>query len=154
MIEITIDDEKVKRSLDALAQVGHKLQPAMRKIAATLAAETETNFREEGRPQWPSLSPTTVGMRAKRTGGKRFRILQDSGSLASSISTQHSSASATVGSNKVYAAIHQFGGKAGRNQSVIIPARPYLPLTPKGTLQKETVDEILDTVKRHLESLI
>ncbi len=34
-----------------------------------------------------------------------------------------------VGANAVYAAIHQFGGKAGRGRKVTIPARPYLGLS-------------------------
>ncbi|TSA12012.1 MAG: phage virion morphogenesis protein, partial [Deltaproteobacteria bacterium] len=31
-----------------------------------------------------------------------------------------------IGTNVIYAAIHQFGGKAGRGRKVTIPARPYL----------------------------
>jgi phage virion morphogenesis protein len=31
-----------------------------------------------------------------------------------------------VGTNRVYAAIHQLGGQAGRGRKVTIPARPYL----------------------------
>jgi len=31
--------------------------------------------------------------------------------------------------NKVYAAIHQLGGQAGKNKKITIPARPYLKLT-------------------------
>ncbi|MFZ5537436.1 MAG: phage virion morphogenesis protein [Pseudomonadota bacterium] len=31
-----------------------------------------------------------------------------------------------VGSNKRYAAIHQFGGQAGRKRRATLPARPYL----------------------------
>ena len=31
----------------------------------------------------------------------------------------------TYGSNVIYSAIHEFGGKAGRNLSATIPARPY-----------------------------
>lgn len=34
-----------------------------------------------------------------------------------------------VGSNKIYAAIHHFGGDAGRNHSVHLPARPVLGAT-------------------------
>jgi len=36
-----------------------------------------------------------------------------------------------VRTNKSYAAIHQFGGDAGRNKKVKIPARPYLKLGEK-----------------------
>jgi len=53
------------------------------------------------------------------------------GDLAASITSKYDDNSAVVGTNKVYAAIHQFGGDAGRNKKVKIPARPYLKLTEK-----------------------
>jgi len=31
-----------------------------------------------------------------------------------------------ISANKIYAAIHHFGGKAGRGKKVTIPARPYM----------------------------
>ena len=55
--------------------------------------------------------------------------MQVKGELASSITSCYDYESAIVGSNKVYAAIHQFGGNAGRDKKVQIPARPYLGLT-------------------------
>ena len=42
-----------------------------------------------------------------------------------------------IGSNLDYAAIHQLGGQAGKNQSVTVPARPYLQLT------EDDFDEIM-----------
>ena len=56
-------------------------------------------------------------------------ILQVSCQLASSINTEYDEYSAIIGSNLAYAAIHQLGGKAGRNEKVEIPVRPYLALT-------------------------
>ena len=58
------------------------------------------------------------------------------------ITIQYNNESAIIGSNKVYAAIHQLGGQAGKNKKVEIPARPYLKLT------EDDFDEILqETVK-------
>lgn len=48
--------------------------------------------------------------------------------MALSVTTQYDDTSAVIGSNKVYAAIHQLGGQAGKNKKTIIPARPYLSL--------------------------
>ena len=45
------------------------------------------------------------------------------------ITIQYNNESAIIGSNKVYAAIHQLGGQAGKNKKVTIPARPYLQLS-------------------------
>lgn len=48
--------------------------------------------------------------------------------MALSVTTQYDETSAVIGSNKVYAAIHQLGGQAGKNKKTTIPARPYLNL--------------------------
>jgi phage virion morphogenesis protein len=47
--------------------------------------------------------------------------------------------------NVIYAAIHKFGGKAGRGKRVNIPARPYLQMTD------EDMEEILNAVKKYLQ---
>ena len=62
------------------------------------------------------------------------------------ITIQYNNESAIIGSNKVYAAIHQLGGQAGKNKKVTIPARPYLKLTD------DNLEEILEQTKRYLEN--
>ncbi len=69
-----------------------------------------------------------------------------------SVSTNHDDRQAAVGTNVGYGAIHQFGGKTGRHESVELPARPYLPLTGDNELQPEAEKAVLDTIVRHLES--
>lgn len=61
------------------------------------------------------------------------------------ITIQYNNESAIIGSNKVYAAIHQLGGQAGKNKKTTIPARPYLKLTD------DNLEEILEQTKRYLE---
>ena len=68
------------------------------------------------------------------------------------MTTDYDSTHAVTGSNKVYAAIHQFGGEAGRSQSVKIPARPYLPVTVDRKLQPEARQPVLDTILNHLKT--
>ncbi|VEH67135.1 Mu-like prophage protein gpG [Rodentibacter pneumotropicus] len=63
-----------------------------------------------------------------------------------SITSEYTNDTALVGTNEPYAAIHQFGGKAGRGRSVTIPARPFLVLTP----QDEA--DILDDVQHYFNS--
>ena len=143
LVSITINDKSLRRSLRALDLAATDLEPAMRKIAGTLLAETQFNFLDEGRPGWmPSLA-------AEERDGQ---TLQDTGRLMGSVSTDHDDRQATVGTNVVYGAIHQFGGKTGRHESVELPARPFLPVTGDGELQPEVVIPILDTIVRHLES--
>ena len=153
---IEIDSEHVQAALDRLSVGASNLTPAMRKIAATLAAQTEENFAQQGRPRWQALAEVTLVQRRqyRKDGSGQFKILQDTGGLASSVTTRHDSTSATIGSNKVYAAIHQFGGMAGRNKKVKIPARPYLPITSTSQLQPEARDEVIETINNHLLSLL
>ena len=128
-IEIKIDNNDVERKLLELAQKSENLRPLMKNIAGIFASATEENFKNEGRPdKWTELSEATKKQRTKQ---KKWpgQILQVSGQLASSISTQYDDESAIIGSNLDYAAIHQLGGQAGKNKKVEIPARPYLKLT-------------------------
>ena len=127
-IEIRLDNKKVEEALLELAQKTSNLRPLMKNIAGIMADSTEENFKEEGRPKWQDLSEVTKTARRK-TGHYPGQILQVSGQLALSITTQYDDESAVIGSNTVYATIQQLGGKAGKNKKVNIPARPYLNLS-------------------------
>ena len=144
-IEIKIDNKDVEKKLLELAQKGENLRPLMKNIAGIFASATEENFKNEGRPdKWTELSEATKKQRTKQ---KKWpgQILQVSGQLASSISTQYDDESAVIGSNLDYAAIHQLGGQAGKNKKVTIPARPYLKLID------DDFNEILDATKQYLK---
>ena len=188
-VSITIDDSQLQAALQRLEYAGVDLTPAMRKIAQALLLETERNFEAEGRPKW---TPLTEATKHARLGGKKaykkngeltaaaqrrqdagFRILQHTGQLAASITTDYDSSRAAIGSNKEYAAIHQFGGKTRAHTirpvkakalafggTVVksvnhpgsnIPARPFLPVTADDSLQPEASEEVLDTILRHLK---
>ncbi len=166
-VSISVDDRELKAALKRLERVGGDLSPAMRKIAQALHKVAEDNFAAEGRPKWKPLSEVTKHMRlggdkaykkngsltaaAQRRQDAGFRILQHTGQLASSVATDYNGAQAVIGSGLQYAAIHQFGGEAGRNRKVSIAARPYLPMTADDKLQPEARQEVLDTVLRHLQ---
>ncbi|WP_257835319.1 phage virion morphogenesis protein [Burkholderia glumae] len=125
----------------------------------------EDNFAAQGRPRWQALSDATVQM---RIGGKKaykkngeltaaasrrksgLMILQDSGQMAASMTTDSGEDYSAIGSNKVYAAIQHFGGQAGLGLKVTIPGRPWLPVTADGELQPEAITPVLDTILRHL----
>ncbi|MDF0606638.1 phage virion morphogenesis protein [Neisseriaceae bacterium TC5R-5] len=166
MISITIDDRQLQATLRHLEQAGGDLAPAMRKIAQSLLKVTEDNLAAEGRPKWEALAEST---KLARLGGKKaykkngelkasaqrqlnqFRILQHTGQLAASISTDYDRTQAIIGSNKVYAAIQHFGGEAGRGHAVTLVARPYLPMDAEGNLQPEAREDVLGTVLCHLQ---
>ena len=52
--------------------------------------------------------------------------------------------SAVIGSNLEYAAIHQLGGQAGKNKSVVIPQRPYLNYT------NEDIQEVILKIQKYI----
>lgn len=144
-IEVQLQSSQLDDALNSVAQAGllHKLTP---KLAVELLSQTEANFRAEGRPKWPMLSKRTIAQREK-TGSWPGKILQRSGKLARDIVTDSGPDFAQVGvagSQHPYAAIQQFGGKAGRDKKVEIPARPYLPMDAEGNLQPQAEEGLLD----------
>ena len=144
-IEIKLDNKEIESRLLDLAKRSENLRPLMKNIAGVFAYSTEENFKEEGRPdKWTDLAESTKKQRTK-TGHYPGQILQVSGQLASSISTYYDNDSAVIGSNIDYAAIHQLGGQAGKNQSVTIPARPYLQLT------EDDFEEIIQETEKYFK---
>lgn len=56
-----------------------------------------------------------------------------------------------IGTNVRYAAIHQFGGKAGpKKKRVTIPARPYMPPLPSGNLNDTDAAEVVTILNDNL----
>ena len=145
-IEIKIDDKEIQQLLKKLISKTENLHPLMKNISGIMLDSVEENFEKEGRPdKWQGLKKTTIKQRTKK-GYWPGRILQVRGELAASITNKSDENSAVVGTNKVYAAIHQFGGDAGRNKKVKIPARPYLKLGEKEKVEilKETQNFLQD----------
>lgn len=131
---LRIDLSGLTAGRDAVARVLGRLgdtYPLMDEIGSAVALWTDLRFEREQDPQgrkWRPLAPATLKSR-RRGRGSRVAILQDSGRLRQSITHKATARRARVGSNLVYAAIHQFGGQAGRGRKVSVPARPYLGLS-------------------------
>lgn len=137
MIEIELNNaERIAGILQKLSQATKKRTPLMRRIAGTMEAGVLQNFNDGGRPPWQGLK--------YRDGNP----LVDTENLMNSITSEYDNDQAMVGTNEPYAAIHQFGGKAGRNKKVDIPARPFLLLTP------EEEDDILEDIQDYFQKII
>nr|DAK89308.1 MAG TPA: virion morphogenesis protein [Caudoviricetes sp.] len=175
-IIITVDSSAIEAALDRLARAARDLRPAMRDIGGLLEKETDENFRAQGRPPWPPLSQATILNRlmgrdrkgkskgiasilrkdgdlrasAKRKLEGGLAILQNTGALRSSIRARPDRDSVTVGSVLEYAAIHQFGGMAGRGKKVRIPARPFIPVNKDGRLAPDAERGVLAAIYDHL----
>jgi phage virion morphogenesis protein len=143
----TLDDAKFEAGLKQLLGLMRNTTPMMRAIGVRLAASTEDRLggttAPDGSP-WAALNPAYAAIK-RQPGMLKERGAQ--GGLLASITYLASHNQVVVGSNKIYAAIHQFGGKivpknakalvfhlgAGhgivRVKSVTIPARPYLGIS-------------------------
>ena len=137
MIEIEINNaQEVAALLERLAQATAHRAPLMRSIAGTMDSAVLQNFDVGGRPAWKKLKI------------RQGTPLVDTENLMGSITSEYSNDEAIVGTNEPYAAIHQFGGKAGRGRKVEIPARPFLALTPQDDA------DILDDIQDYFQRLI
>lgn len=117
-IQISIQDNGIRELLGRLQGRMGNLTPVMRSIGETVRRSVERNFEAQGRPaKW------TPSQRVLRTGGQTLSL---TGRLRRSFSVQATGSRAVVGTNVVYAAIHQMGGRAGRGGKVKLPARPFL----------------------------
>ena len=146
IIQIDIDSSPIRRILDQLIAKGSDMSDPFRAIAGIMEHAVEKNFAQQGRPSWLPLAASTVSARERKHPGAGIRILQDAGNLAGSISARSDAFHASVGAGggaKEYAAIHQFGGDAGRNHASHIPARPYL------TLGDDDTEEIIDILEQY-----
>jgi len=149
--KIEVDDKAVRQALADLAARSRDMAPVMRAIARLLRNDAEDAFETQASPfggAWAPLKPSTL--KRRKGGGAGARILQDSGQLAASIGATADASSATLTAGKPYAAIHQFGGRAGRSKKVAIHARPFLPVTRDGELAAATSSAIIDILRDHL----
>ena len=115
---LTLRDEDLGRTLEALARRLGDLRPVLQEIGETLVASAMLTFTEQRDPwgqAWDRLSGVTL---ARRRQGPRptssTSILRDTGLLANSFSAQATADSVEVGTSLVYAATHQFGARMGQ----------------------------------------
>jgi phage virion morphogenesis protein len=179
MISVTFDDQEVKNLLDRLHRKLGDLKPAMNEVGQRYERRLLEGWEAEQAPDGTPWKPTTVlsntlgfvgteaGTKKKKAytkaGGmtaafQRYlaekKILVLSGRMRSRLHYQADAKSMAIGVAGIpYAAIHQFGGKAGRGRKVTIPARPWLAMnTPDGGLALAERDRnmVLSVLRNHL----
>jgi len=126
-LSIKVDDKIIRRVFAGLEQRGQNLEPLLDHIGASLVTSTQDRFEAERGPdgkKWKPWSTAYAKRRRARDGKAKILTLDDY--LSGSITHNASSDQVEVGSNMVYARIHQEGGQAGRNLAATIPARPFL----------------------------
>ena len=155
-LTVAWDDSRASIALRDLQAAGLDMAPLMDSIGAALLGNTLDRF-EQGRG--PKGDAWKKSRRASQQGGQ---TLIDSARLRDSIVTEASAAEVTIGTNVIYAAIHQFGGtiraKTAKGlafsvpgfaaegggdhlvivDSVTLPPRPYLGIGPE---DEDSIDE-------------
>lgn len=159
-ITVQLNDSEARALLQRLRERVNDMKPVLERIGLFYHRSVMENFKAEQSPDgkpWARLSATTMMMKlgAKDNKGGRYgfkrdgglsakgksyimgkRILWEHGDLEASVHHQADKTSVAIGTGGhiPYAAIHQFGGKAGRGRKVTIPARPYLAVNRGGSL--------------------
>lgn len=153
-IDVTQDiaSGRIKKAFNQLANKSMQ-KDIMRTAAGALQEASEYAFENERDPEtnmpWKDWSDPWREWREEH-GYTPGKILTLSGQLASSLTTEYGDDYALIGSNKVYAAIHQWGGLPDMPPGPAgIPARPYMGLDDIGERQifsaiEKSLDNALD----------
>jgi phage virion morphogenesis protein len=133
-MQIHVNDAEVNKALADLSARLRNLKPAMREIGEIVRTSVERNFAAGGRPKWDESA------RVKREGGQTLSL---SGRLRRSFArpgaVQAGNDRVAVGTNVVYAAIHQLGGtivQAARSE--IFVRNRYVKGPKKGSFKRGT----------------
>lgn len=142
------DEQIIPQLLIYLKKKLEDLTPQMRAAAGDLKDAVMENFEKQsaaGKP-WARLAKSTVKQRAKKGYGSG-KILQRRGGgagLKGSITSRYSATSAEVGTKKIYAAIHQYGGIIHRST-----LKSYLNKSRRSKLRFDTHKRLSKSLKKN-----
>ncbi len=150
MPQLRFDLKDLFKVSDGLKRLGGETEVFMRRIAQTLTASAKERFVDETDPEGNKWK------KGVKNGGQTLTL---SGLLRRSITNTSDDKTAVIGTNRIYAGIHQFGGVItakkskclrfkinGREvfaKSVVIPARPFLGVSET---DKDAVKDELNTL--------
>lgn len=155
-LSVEFEHGALSGALNRLLRLGRDPAPAMRDIGEYLMVSTRKRFAAQKTPEgtaWTPLSQVTLGRKKKNAG----KILIERGDLMGLLRYQADRQKVDLGSDRVYAAVMQFGARKGsfggtkRGAPIPwgdIPARPFLGLS--GDDRKEIEQIIGDHIARAL----
>jgi phage gpG-like protein len=166
-ISIEIDDEAVRRKLADLREQSGDISDALNAVGRTIRTRVDMGFRSGSDPWGMAWSPLRI-----RNG----QPLRDTGRLQRSITYAVGGSPGDqyvdIGTNLKYAPVHQYGATIrakdakflrflGSNgfifkKQVVIPARPFLPITPGGDLNlpDSWSDAVMKSLRRHFQRVV
>ena len=154
-----LEDEAALAAFNRLIAFGQDMSPVLHEIGATLEASTRQRFEDGIGPDGVAWQPS---QRAILTGGQ---TLVDTGRLRGSISYQVEGDEVLIGTNVIYAAIHQMGGRieakdGGRlafrlpDGGYVTPTAVEMPARPFLGVSAEDAEDIHALVVDHAEGLL
>ena len=146
-LHITAQDKQFRAALQRLERATRDLTPAFNDIGEYLIQSVEERFNSQHDPTGTAWTPLAASTLKKK---RHRKILTESTDLRGSQTYQADADELAFGTVKIYGAIHQLGGKAGRGRRVEIPARPYLGLNDEDEdeIGKILVDHLAEALKR------
>lgn len=152
--------EAIEAKLKKLQEIGTNTKPLMQTLGNILQNEIEDAFENETSPfgqKWAALKPGTLKQKTKQ--GKGSKILRSEGYLADRWVTKADNDRASVSNNIkkngfAYGLTHQFGTNNAFGRGIKIPARPFLPVSKKGTLPSKTKKAIRGTIIEFIKNII
>jgi len=143
------DDRKIRATITQLIALGRNPAAAMEDIAVIGENTTRERFATQIDPEGKRWKKS---IRVQINGGK---TLTKDGHLGDSITHLSNSKFAEWGSNRVYAAIHQFGGYAGRAAGKHGPIRrPNLMARAFIGISKADELDMLDALQARITGVI
>nr|WP_294547666.1 phage virion morphogenesis protein [uncultured Rhodopila sp.] len=150
-MKVEFKGDSIAAGFRALQKLGHEPAGMLRAIGAALVETTHQRFERGRDPQGQPWKPWSRGYAAITKSNSILRGRGGAGGLMQSVTFAVDGRGVRVGSNKIYAGVHQFGativpvkakalfffvgGAGGRvfpvhAKKVTIPARPYLGFGP------------------------
>lgn len=130
--------DKESKSYFKTAATGNKLRIRQGKLSRSIAGVMDFSGIK-----YPTTIKKHIKGASKPSSGKKDSIRQ--------VTVSGSKIEGTIGSKVKYAAIHEWGGKAGRNLSVTVPKRSYVTPAVKESMPDihEMFDDLIHTSFRH-----
>lgn len=124
-----VDDTSAMEVIEGVVSRMEDLSPAMKAIGEYVVLKTDERFTAQVSPDglpWAQVRPAT---QARKKIGK---ILTESSRLRGSIVYRAGATSVEIGTNVIYAAVHQFGAQKGAFGTVQAQVKSHLRRTEKG----------------------
>lgn len=111
-IRIEVADAEIAAAMQRLADTGRDMRPAFEDIGGALLFSTQNRFQAQSGPEGQPWAPFAPSTRRRMPESRRPGVLlRDRGRLYSSLTFAAETDAVEVGTNVVYAGIHQFGGE-------------------------------------------